>query len=72
MSEPLIHSHLEDLLPDAHPLAFQSVGCRDCQVLVHAGNNECMRTWVETGRGSYCLACFAFGGTVLEPDWGLS
>lgn len=59
MREPKIHSHIEDELPEDHPLAYESVWCDgDCGRLVHAGNNECMRTWVETGRGNLCLWCF--------------
>ncbi len=56
--EPKIHGHIEDLLEKNHPLAFKSVHCKDCESLVHAANNECMSTWVETGIGNYCLRCF--------------
>lgn len=74
-SEPLIHSHVRDGLPDNHPLAYTQIHCRACQIPVHAGNNECMQTWVETGRGPHCLPCFAkapTAGTVIAPEWGLS
>jgi hypothetical protein len=46
--EPLIHSHRADGLPIKHELASKDVGCARCGVLVHAFNNECMQTWVET------------------------
>lgn len=69
--EPLIHSHITDLLPANHPLAYKQVGCKACGALVHAFNNECMRTWVEAGHGNFCLQCFALTGTVLRLDMGL-
>ncbi len=72
--EPNIWSHLTDELPSDHPLAREQVYCRRCRALVHAFNNECMQTWVETGKGPYCLACFAAeGGEVLEErdGWAL-
>jgi hypothetical protein len=56
--EPRIWSHITDVLPDDHPLAWTSVYCTACKDMVHASNNECMTTWVETGKGGYCLACF--------------
>ncbi len=59
--EPIIHSHIEDVLPEEHPLAFDTIYCGKCKVMVHAGNNECMRTWVETEFGNYCSGCFKFG-----------
>lgn len=68
MSEPLIHSHIEDVLDDTHQSAFKNVWCGDCHTLVHASNNECMTTWVESGEGDFCLTCFAknhnTGGTL--------
>lgn len=30
--------------------------------MVHASNNECMQTWVETGEGAYCIRCFGTPG----------
>jgi hypothetical protein len=27
--------------------------------MIHAFNNECMSTWVETGVGNFCIECFA-------------
>jgi len=56
--EPLLHSHITDLLPEDHPLAYECVSCQRCRVMVHASNNECMTMWVETGLGNFCLACF--------------
>lgn len=58
--EPLIHSHLSDVLADHHPLAHQNVHCFRCKDLVHASNNECMKTWVEVLHGRpLCGKCFA-------------
>lgn len=72
MEEPRIHSHITDELPDGHPLAHEQVDCKKCGVLVHAFNNECMQTWVETGNGPFCLRCFAVThGTVLDDAVGL-
>lgn len=71
MREPVIHSHITDCLPEGHPLAYESVSCIVCGVLVHASNNECMQTWVETGCGSGCLKCFAEGGEHLDDSFGL-
>ena len=59
LKDPIIHSHIEDLLPDLHPLAFVTVNCKVCNELLHAANNECMQTWVETGQGNYCIKHFA-------------
>jgi hypothetical protein len=71
-SDPVLHTHIEDVLPDGHPNAWQAVYCTDCGSSLHASNNECMQTWVETGRGPYCLACFSRGtGEVVEDVWGL-
>jgi len=56
--EPKIHSHIEDALPDNHSLACKDVYCLGCGDLVHAFNNECMGTWMETGLGNFCLKCF--------------
>lgn len=73
MKEPQIHSHIEDCLPDDHGLAWQSVGCASCGTWVHASNNECMQTWVECGRGNFCMRCFAGLPDVeaLDDDLGL-
>lgn len=76
MKEPIIHSHITDGLPDNHKLAYSSLFCECCNENLHASNNECMQTWVETGKGNYCLACFAreiyLLDGVLEDKWGLS
>jgi len=67
MEEPRIHSHITDALPDDHALAYEMVDCEKCGVMVHASNNECMQTWIETGRGAFCMRCFAATrGEVLE------
>lgn len=72
MRDPKLWSHVSDYLPFGHPLACEQVTCGACGVLVHAGNNECMQTWVETGKGAYCLACFTKATeTVVEDEWGL-
>ena len=73
MREPLLHSGVTDCLPEDHPLAFTSVNCRGCGCMVHAVNNECMTSWLETGRGPHCLECFTAVFGVAEDDtaWGL-
>ena len=72
--EPRIHSHVTDCLPERHPLARTRVRCDRCDSLVHLQSNSCMRTWVETGRGNFCLRCFvlAAGGTTPEHRSGLA
>lgn len=70
--EPRIWSHITDTLPRNHPLAYQSLSCAVCRVPIHAANNECMQTWVETGKGNYCLGCFTGAtGEVVDDEWGL-
>ena len=71
--DPCIHSHIEDVLPDDHPLAFVTVDCTTCGVTLHHHGNKCMRTWVETGRGNFCVPCFAAIPDVesLDDDFGL-
>lgn len=64
MSEPLIHSCREDALSAEHALAFDDVYCAQCSAMLHAHNNECMRTWVEgvwlgDETVNLCLPCFA-------------
>lgn len=63
--EPQIHSHATDVLPEDHPLAWTTVFCKRCDLMLHAFNNECMSTWVETGRGNYCIRCFV---SVADED----
>lgn len=72
--EPLIHSHITDVLPDDHPLAHETIFCGGCTEMLHASNNECMQTWVESGAGAHCLRCFtlSIGGPVLEDGLALS
>ena len=60
MSEPKIHSHRTDVLEDDNPLAYKDVHCTECDRMLHAHNNECMRTWVECPEmGNLCVSCFA-------------
>lgn len=72
MKEPLIHSGITDGLPKDHPLnklaeTQDGIDCIKCGTMVHclgaAGDDlhygECMRTWVETSEGAYCLPCLA-------------
>jgi hypothetical protein len=71
--EPRIWSNITDALPEDHPLAFKTLYCVTCDAMLHCGHNECMRTWVETGKGQHCLECFVrtVDGGVLEDGWGL-
>lgn len=65
--EPLIHSYITDRLDDSHPLAWKSLRCKMCDCHLHT-LNECMRPWVETGKGNYCLMCFAKVDGDVEDD----
>lgn len=56
--EPLVHSHLTDTLPDAHPLVGHNVYCKCCNAMLHCENNECMQTWLELPSGAYCTRCY--------------
>lgn len=74
--EPQIHSHITDILPEGHYLAYETVDCKTCHVMLHADNNECMQTWIETGKGNYCLKCFMAlskekNHNVLEDEYAL-
>lgn len=72
MKEPQIHSHITDGLDPDHPLANQQVNCRRCKQQVHSFVNECMQTWVETGKGDFCMYCFGLLATaVLSNDYGI-
>ena len=72
MNEPLIHSHIKDELPESHPFANEDVICGNCSKLLHAGNNECMTTWIEAGNGNFCLKCFSTTqNEVLEENSSL-
>jgi hypothetical protein len=66
--EPRIHSHVTDCLPDRHPLARSRVRCDSCDSVVHLQSNSCMRTWVETGSGNFCLRCFVSAAGGATPD----
>jgi hypothetical protein len=66
--EPRIHSHVTDRLPDSHPLARSRVSCERCETLVHLASNSCARTWIETGRGNFCLPCFAVAAGATPDD----
>lgn len=57
-TEPLIHSHHTDVLPEEDPRAHTMIECGHCGSLVHADNNECMTTWVEWGPYVLCSDCF--------------
>ncbi len=75
LQEPLIHSHITDILPEWHPLAFGHVFCDKCKESLHASNNECMQTWIESGAGNHCMRCFYLladgDAAVLEDELGL-
>lgn len=58
-TEPLIHSHHTDVLPEDHPSAYKNVRCGRCQRMVHAANNECMTTWIEWAPHVLCGECAA-------------
>jgi len=62
--EPIVHSHISDVLPEGHPLANEDVYCDHdngaCQVMLHASNNECMQTWFETTEGNFCTKHMIF------------
>jgi hypothetical protein len=72
--EVKVHSHVEDELPDGHPLQWQQVQCVACGVLVHAGNNECMQTWFEFSNANVCAPCVGTLPSVMHsnewPDGG--
>lgn len=56
MAEPVFH-FFDDCLPETDQRAYDSIYCRDCSELVHAGNNETMTAWFDTGIGEICLGC---------------
>lgn len=66
--EPRLHTHFIDDLPEGHHYAYGTVYCKSCDAMLHASNNECMRTWVETHCGNYCIHCFTskFGSIYHE------
>lgn len=73
-NEPVIHSHMTDMLPDEHPLAFETVYCdakrqHKCNGMLHCGNNECMTTWIEFAGKNVCMEVFA--SFILETSHGV-
>ena len=73
-AEPIIHSHITDMLDDGHPLAFKTVCCQmirehKCNEMLHAENNECMTTWVEFAGVTVCDKAFAM--YILEKSEGV-
>jgi hypothetical protein len=68
LREPLLHSHVGDGLPPRHPLAHARVRCDRCEALLHLQSNGCMRTWIESGRGNFCLRCFVVVAGGLARD----
>ncbi len=68
VAEPLLHSHITDELPPDHPLAHERVYCDRCQTLLHLQTNSCMRTWIESGCGNFCVRCFIVAAGGLAPD----
>jgi hypothetical protein len=67
-AEPRLHSHITDCLPVDHPLATRRVYCDRCDTLLHVQTNSCMRTWIESGRGNYCMRCFIVVAGGIAPD----
>lgn len=70
MREPKIHSHITDVLPEEHPRAHDKIMCDadGCDEVLHYYWNECMTTWVETGKGNFCLRHFVQLGTYDGTD----
>jgi hypothetical protein len=66
-TEPQLHSNISDQLPANHQLATRRVSCERCEAILHLQTNQCVRTWVESGRGNYCLYCFAVAVGELAP-----
>lgn len=66
--EPRLHSHITGCLADRHRLATQRVSCERCEAILHLADNSCVRTWVESGRGNYCLYCFLVAAGGLARD----
>jgi hypothetical protein len=67
-AEPRLHSHVTDGLPIGHPLARTRVYCDRCETLLHMQTNSCMRTWIESGGGNYCVRCFIVVAAGLAAD----
>jgi hypothetical protein len=68
-SEPRLHSRVIGRLPDDHLLATSRVSCERCETTLHEQNNSCVRTWVESGQGNYCLYCFVVAAGELAPAY---
>ena len=66
-TEPRLHSHISDQLPADHQLATRRLSCERCETILHVQTNQCLRTWVESGRGNYCLYCFVVVVGELVP-----
>ncbi len=62
--EPVVHSHITDVLPEDHPKAYpeetDGLFCECCGEMVHAINNECMQTWIEWAGHVCCGKCFGY------------
>lgn len=59
-NEPIIHSHITDVLPEEHPHAYDTIFCDHIGwvAMLHASNNECMQTWIESEKGNFCTEHF--------------
>jgi hypothetical protein len=68
VAEPRLHGHFTDALPVDHPLARRRVRCDRCGWLLHLQSNRCLRSWVESERGNFCLQCFILDGGSLAHD----
>jgi hypothetical protein len=55
--EPILHTDSVDVLPESHPWCELDVYCAKCNEMLHAGNNECMQSWVEYRGVALCARC---------------
>jgi hypothetical protein len=67
LTDPWLHTRVTDHLPADHQLATRRISCERCETILHLQNNRCVRTWVESGRGNYCLYCFVVAVGELAP-----
>jgi hypothetical protein len=67
-AEPRLHSQVIDRLPDNHPLAKSRVSCERCEAILHSQSNRCVRTWIESGSGNFCLYCFVVAVGEIAPN----
>jgi hypothetical protein len=67
-AEPRLHSRVTDRLPDDHPLATSRVSCGRCETILHLQGNRCVRTWIESGSGNFCLYCFVVAVGEIAPN----